>query len=189
MGAKLFALIAVIVLALSLAGCATQAEPPRIALLAPFEGRNRDLGYNALYAARLALSESGANVELFPIDDGGFPATAVDRIRALANDQLTQVVILLGENATSADVQQALADLPAIIIGTTSETSAHSFVYSSELQPDPAFTARYLASDQFAPTPNNLAMPIYNAIKIAADAAQTRNRTDSYQYLQANLSD
>lgn len=188
MGAKTLSII-MLLCVVFISGCTTQAEPPRIALVAPFEGRNRDLGYNALYAARLALTESGANVELFPIDDGGLPATAVDRIRALASDPLTQVVILLGENATSTDAQLALADLPAIIIGTTGETSARIFIHSSEIPPDADFTARYLASDQFAPTPNNLALPIYNAIKIAADAAQTRDRTEGYHYLQANLSD
>ncbi|MBE2183871.1 MAG: hypothetical protein IAE89_10635, partial [Anaerolineae bacterium] len=41
--------------ALCLAGCGATAATPkvqRIALLAPFEGRYREIGYNALYAAR-----------------------------------------------------------------------------------------------------------------------------------------
>ena len=40
--------------------CAIQrtSTPYKIALLAPFEGRYRDVGYDALYAARLALSEA-----------------------------------------------------------------------------------------------------------------------------------
>ena len=38
------------------AGCTGQTEPPPvIALFAPFEGRYQEFGYDALYAARLAL--------------------------------------------------------------------------------------------------------------------------------------
>jgi ABC-type branched-subunit amino acid transport system substrate-binding protein len=59
----------------------------RIALLAPFEGRYREVGYNAYYAALLALGESGSTqIELLAVDDGGSPATAAQRAAALARD-------------------------------------------------------------------------------------------------------
>ncbi len=40
-----------------LSACAVKRTPTiyRIALLAPFEGRYREIGYNALYAARMAF--------------------------------------------------------------------------------------------------------------------------------------
>ncbi|MFN8530739.1 MAG: hypothetical protein U0670_19200 [Anaerolineae bacterium] len=101
-----------------LSACATAAPPlPRIALLAPFEGEFRAVGYDALYAARLAVQDAGAAVDLVPIDDGGTHDFAVDRARALSGDPLTVAVLLIGCNASSSEVQQALGDVPAVIVG------------------------------------------------------------------------
>lgn len=92
--------------------------PVRIGLLAPFEGRYREIGYNALYAARLAIAEAGQDdVELLAVDDGGSVQTAVDRARALYDDPRMQAVIVLGYAATAPDVQRALGDLPVVIVG------------------------------------------------------------------------
>ncbi len=90
----------------------------RIALVAPFEGRYREIGYNALYAARLAMQDSGVtNVELLPIDDGGTAESAVDRAQALATDPLVKAAIVLGYAATDADTQVAFGDIPVLIVG------------------------------------------------------------------------
>lgn len=100
---------------------AARAQPIiRVALLAPFEGRYREVGYEALYAARLALQDvpsMGLDVELLPIDDGGTVESAADRAHALAADNRVQVVVALGYAASSAEVQQALGDLPIIVAG------------------------------------------------------------------------
>ena len=101
-----------------LAGCATHDAPQRIALFAPFEGRYRELGYAALYPARLALSDAGqAQVELLPVDDGGTIATAMQRAQAIQQDPQIQAVIVQGYMATHPDVLAILADLPVIIVG------------------------------------------------------------------------
>lgn len=100
--------------------CAVAPTPPvlRIALLAPFEGRYREVGYQALYAARLAFQDASAkNIELLPLDDGSTRENAIWRARGLAGDSLVQAVIVLGYDATSAEVQAAFADLPLIITG------------------------------------------------------------------------
>lgn len=90
----------------------------RIALLAPFEGRYREIGYNALYAARLALQDSGVtSVELLPIDDGGTAASAADRARALAGDPLVKMAIVLGYAAADADTQRAFGDISVLVVG------------------------------------------------------------------------
>lgn len=90
----------------------------RIALLAPFEGRYREIGYNALYAARLALKDSGmSSVELLPIDDGGTASSAADRARAFAGDPLIKIAIALGYAATDAETQRAFGDIPVLIAG------------------------------------------------------------------------
>jgi ABC-type branched-subunit amino acid transport system substrate-binding protein len=103
-----------------LAGCAPRPfdVTGRVALLGPFEGRYQEVGYNALYAARLAAQDSGfTQVELLVIDDGGTPESAADRARALNHDSLVKVVLLTGYAATAPETQAALGDTPALIIG------------------------------------------------------------------------
>jgi ABC-type branched-subunit amino acid transport system substrate-binding protein len=89
-----------------------------VALLAPFEGRYQEIGYNAYYAAKLALADYGKNnIEFVAVDDGGTVQSAVDRARALAGDPLVKAVIVLGYTATNADVQQAFGSVPMLIVG------------------------------------------------------------------------
>lgn len=90
----------------------------RIALLAPFEGRYREIGYNALYAARLALGESRrTDIELLPVDDGGSVIHAIDRARALSKDPQLKAVIVIGYDASTEVVQGSFNDLPVLIVG------------------------------------------------------------------------
>lgn len=113
-------LLAAVWALLALSGCAQAraAAPVRVALLAPFEGRYREIGYNALYAARLALQDAGAPaVELLPVDDGGSAASAADRARALALDPHTRIAIALGCAAAADDTLRAFADLPVLVAG------------------------------------------------------------------------
>ncbi|MBC7870415.1 MAG: ABC transporter substrate-binding protein [Chitinophagaceae bacterium] len=91
----------------------------KVALIAPFEGRYREIGYQALYAVRLhsANSTFSDKVQLLPIDDGGSVENAVDRARALANDPQVIAVIALGYAATAPETQAAYGDLPVIVAG------------------------------------------------------------------------
>jgi hypothetical protein len=93
-------------------------SPAKIALLAPFEGRYREVGYDALYAARLAFADAGrADVTLLAVDDGGTPATAAARLRALALDPAVKAVIVQGYAATSPEAQAAYDTLPVLVVG------------------------------------------------------------------------
>jgi len=72
----------------------------KIALVAPFEGRYRDVGYEVIYAARLAVREANASggiagysVELLALDDSGDPDLAVAQARKVAADPLVVGVI------------------------------------------------------------------------------------------------
>jgi ABC-type branched-subunit amino acid transport system substrate-binding protein len=65
----------------------------KIGLVAPFEGRYRYVGYDVIYAVRLALQQanqdggiSGYGVELVAYDDGAQPAMAVQQARKLDVD-------------------------------------------------------------------------------------------------------
>jgi ABC-type branched-subunit amino acid transport system substrate-binding protein len=90
----------------------------RVALIAPFEGRYREVGYNAYYAAKLALHEyGGLDVELVAVDDGGTVESAVDRAQALAGDPLVKAVIVLGYAATNEETQAAFGNLPVVVVG------------------------------------------------------------------------
>lgn len=123
---------------LLLTGCGLIRDrvPDRIALLAPFEGRGREIGYNALYAARLALADSGGAVALLPIDDGGTVESAADRAAALQRDERVQAVLLLGTAAADPLVQAALGDLPAVIVGgwTTDRAAETVFLLAAQTQ-------------------------------------------------------
>jgi ABC-type branched-subunit amino acid transport system substrate-binding protein len=120
MRAKHRALCLLFATLLIIVGCAPQATaiPMKIALLAPFEGRYREVGYDALYAARLAISESGmTNIELLATDDGDSPANAADRAAALMNDPQVFAALSLGYAAADGETQAAFGDIPNMLIG------------------------------------------------------------------------
>lgn len=146
------------VLILLLAGCAGShpATPVRIALLAPFEGRYREIGYNALYAARLAVADKGdVNIELLAVDDGGTAASAANRARALALDPLVKVVIALGYGAADAETQQAYGDLPVLIVGnwTDEPETSNVFILSSSEIPQQVGTPADVIEAARLPSP------------------------------------
>jgi ABC-type branched-subunit amino acid transport system substrate-binding protein len=81
--------------------CASTRPVVKFGLVAPFEGRYRPLGYDAIYAARLAVRErnaaggvGGYRVELVAYDDGGDARAAIERARQLVLDR--QVVAAIG---------------------------------------------------------------------------------------------
>ncbi len=103
---------------LMLTSCAIIQTPAhvRIALFAPFEGRYREIGYNALYAARLALADSNnAQVDLLAVDDGG--TNAASHAAALAQDPLVLAAVVLGDDGTSPEVLRAFGDIPLLVVG------------------------------------------------------------------------
>ncbi len=116
----------------NLCGCSifSQQEISRIALLAPFEGRYREIGYDAYYAVRLALSDGqNIGIELLAVDDGGTAENAVERAKALAKDPLVKAVIALGYAATDTRTQQAFGQLPVMIVGGWGTKPATDNIY------------------------------------------------------------
>lgn len=117
---KHWSLLLILLGCIGLTSCAIWRTPTiaRIALLAPFEGRYREIGYSALYPARLALAEAQSpQLELLAVDDGGSIQTARDRARALVLDETVKAVIVIGYDATDPETQRAFADLPVLVIG------------------------------------------------------------------------
>jgi len=114
---KKLRMIAIVII---MSGCVLVPRQPviKIALLAPFEGRYREVGYDALYAARLAMAEHAKpTTDLLAIDDGGHIGSAIDRAQAIQQDPDIQAIIILGPYATQAAVQQVFEKKPVLIVG------------------------------------------------------------------------
>ena len=116
---------------LFLTGCLQVARPVvKIGLVAPFEGRYRDVGYEVVHAVRLALSEANAaggaggySLELVTLDDGGDPNQALQQARKLLTDP--QVVAVLGHwldsTTLAAAPVYAKAGLPFLATSSAKE--------------------------------------------------------------------
>ncbi len=98
------------------ASCASTPPVFKIGLVAPFEGRYRPIGYDAVWAVRLAVRQvnagggiAGYRVELMAMDDGGDTQVADRQARLLALDPAVMGVI----GHWRADTTQAAAPLYA----------------------------------------------------------------------------
>ena len=157
-------------LVLTLVGCtllpAGTAPVVRIGLVAPFEGRQREIGYDLIYAARLAVRQwngrggiEGYRVELVALDDGGDPELATRAAQSLALDPMVVGTIghWLEETTAAARPVYAEAGLPFIEMGEIDEAGG----YSGELPG--SVVADYQAVAPFAEQPGPYALPAYNA--------------------------
>ena len=156
-----------------LGGC-RQVDPViKIGFVAPFEGRYRPVGYDALYSARLAIREinaagglNGYRLELVVLDDGGDPALARQVAESLLIDP--EVILVIGHwlpetNAVAGPLYAAggLAFVPA---GEPPLTS-----FAPELLPAD-FLSRYAGVTPFAETAGPYAGPAYDSLQLALAA-------------------
>ncbi len=125
----------------------------KIGLVAPFEGRYRYVGYDAIYAVRLALREANAiggvagyNVELVAYDDAADPAMAIEQAHKLAADSTVVAAIGHFHEETTAAALSVYAEtgIPLVAVAPTgpSLTWEEGSVY--RLGPDAAFMASAL---------------------------------------------
>jgi ABC-type branched-subunit amino acid transport system substrate-binding protein len=142
---------------------ASTAPVVRFGLVAPFEGRHRQIGYDIIYAARLAVREwngrggiEGYRIELVALDDGGDREGAVRAARSLAVDPMVVAVIghWLDETTTAGRPVYDAAGLPLIEMSESAVESANS---SSD------FVASYQAVAPFGEGPGPWALPAYDA--------------------------
>jgi ABC-type branched-subunit amino acid transport system substrate-binding protein len=152
----------------------------KIGLVGPFEGRERAVGYDAIYSARLAVREinasggiNGQRVALVALDDGGQPDLATAAARSLALDP--DVVLVVGHwltetTAVSAPIYAA-AGLPFIPLGQPP---------FAPVDPDtlPAsFRAAYAAVTPFDETAGPHAGPTYDAFQLIWQAVAAAGHT------------
>lgn len=91
-------------------------SPIYIALLAPFEGRYQEVGYQALYATRLVVGDD-PQFTLLAIDDGGSIETAIERAQGIVGDPKIRAVVVLGYAATARQTLSVFDELPVFVAG------------------------------------------------------------------------
>ncbi len=162
-------LATLVLLALVLASCSlaagSTAPVVRIGLVAPFEGRHRGIGYDVIYAARLAVREANAGggiqgyrVELVALDDSGDPELAVRAARSLTIDPLVVAAMghWLDETTAAARPVYEAGGLPLIEMEQTATGT-------DEIRP--GFSKDYQAVAPFGEEPGPLALEAYVACR------------------------
>ncbi len=141
-----------------LSSCASTAPVVKIGLAAPFEGRDRAIGYEVIYGARLAVREvnaaggiGGYRVALVALDDGGAVESAEETAVSLIKDPAVVAVIghwLPETTAVAAPIYAGakLLFLPNSSPSTTPISPAFYEAYSSVTPFDEEPTAYSLAA-------------------------------------------
>ena len=167
-------LAALATLAALVAACsvhpASTAPTVRIGLVAPFEGRGREIGYDVIYAARLAVRErnsaggvAGYRIDLVALDDGGDPALAVRAAQSLAIDPLVMGAIGHWGAATTRAAGQVYVELELPLL-----VADEVQVDPGQLPPD--FVARYQEVTPFDEQPGPRAAAAYDACNLLFEA-------------------
>ena len=154
---------------LILPACRRSPQVIKIGLVAPFEGENRALGYDAIYAARLAIREineaggiNGTRIALVALDDSGQVDLARKAARSLTLDPLVVAVIGHGLPETTAAVEAIYTahGVPLLTLGAGSWAP-----FPAERLP-PDFVSRYEAVTPFEETAGELAAPTYDGVQL-----------------------
>jgi len=109
-----------------LSSCQSVAPVVKIGLVGPFEGKNREIGYDVIYSARMAVREVNKaggigdyRVALVALDDFGDPSSAEEVAESLALDESVMAVIghWLPETSKSAAAIYREQGVPVILAG------------------------------------------------------------------------
>lgn len=151
---------------LLLAGCQSVAPVVKVGLVAPFEGRHRAVGYDALYSARLAVRElnaaggiAGTRVALVALDDSGSPEFAAATADSLIVDPDVVAVVghWLPETTAVAEPRYAGGGLTFLAGGEDPLNPRDP----QDLPPE--FVEAYTAVTPFDEMPGPYAGPAYEA--------------------------
>ena len=147
---------------LLLTACAVTPPVVKIGLAAPFEGQYREVGYDVIYSARLAVREinqaggvGGYRVALVALDDGGDPELAQEAARSLVVDPAVVAVVGHWRPETTAAAAPIYAESGLLFLPGGDP-------YDPQLL-STDFIARYEAVTPFDETPGMLAVPAYEA--------------------------
>ena len=174
---------------LLLTACSSTPPVIKIGLVAPCEGRDRPIGYDVIYSARLAVREineaggvEGTFVALVALDDGGDVELAQATAQSLVLDPAVVAVMghWLPETTTAAAPIYATASLPLFVPGPTTDPTT----LSSD------FRQRYEGITPFDEIPGPYAGPAYDliqAVLAAVAAAQAKQGTISRETVSQHL--
>ncbi len=136
---------------LLLGGCLPPAQPRviKIALVAPFEGRDRAIGYDAIYGARLAVQEfnaaGGIQLELVSYDDRGEVELAQTLARDVSADPEVMAVIGNFRPATTEAAAPIYAEAGVALVSVGGGAVAGGAT-TRVLAPQPAILAREIVT-------------------------------------------
>ncbi len=150
----------------------------KIGLVAPFEGRHRQVGYDLIYAARLAVREwngrggvEGHKIELVALDDSGDPEMAVRAAQSLVGDPDVLGVIGHWRSEATEAARPVYAKAGLAFIATDES--------NQQRPPLPAdFVAGYKEVAPFGETPGSYALPAYDACQQLIGAIGQAIETD-----------
>ena len=152
-----------------LIGCTQTPEVVKVGLVAPFEGQEREMGYDGIYAARLAVREfnqsqpvDGIKLALVALDDSSEVETAAGNSLALAADPSIIAVVGIGGEETRLITAENLAEasIPFIHTGVTPFGTTDPATYPAE------FKQAYAEVTPFDEEAGELAGSVYDAFQL-----------------------
>lgn len=166
-------------------GCASVDPVVKIGLVAPFEGRYRAIGYDAIYSARLAVREinqaggiGGHRVALVALDDRGDEEFARTAAASLAIDPGVVAVVGHYLPETTAAAESVYGDHGLALLAAGQEP----FAATDPAALSPEFREAYAAVTPFEETAGPYAGPTYEAFELLwsalAKAEQTTGAID-----------
>lgn len=170
----------VLLVALSAAGCASVDPVVKIGLVAPFEGRDRHVGYDAIYSVRMAVREinaaggvAGHRVSLVALDDRGDPELARQAAASLAIDPGVIAVVghYLPESTAAAEAIYRENGVPLLPLGLP------PFAPFDPLGLPAEFREAYAAVTPFDEIAGPFAGPTYDAIGLLHEALAEAEET------------
>lgn len=164
-----------------LCGCTSVDPVVKIGLVGPFEGQYRDVGYDVIYSARLAIGEineaggiGGYRIGLVALDDSGDPELAAQTAASLAIDPDVVAVVghWLPETTAAAAPLYAEAELPFIAGGTPPFTAVDPRTLPQ------SFHLAYEATTPFDEVAGDYAAPAYDAFQLLWQALEKAAETE-----------
>ncbi|MCB8944926.1 MAG: ABC transporter substrate-binding protein [Ardenticatenaceae bacterium] len=166
---SLQSLVPFILLILLLTACTHVPPVVKIGLVAPFEGRYREIGYDVIYSARLAVREinqaggiSGYRVALVALDDGGNVELAQATAESLTLDPAVVVVMGHWLTATTAVAAPIYAEAGISFIAMNQPP----FLPHNPAQLPAAFRTAYEAVTPFDEVASDYAGVTYDALQL-----------------------
>jgi branched-chain amino acid transport system substrate-binding protein len=177
--ARILALLLVTAYLPLLSACAKAPPVVKIGWVAPFEGRQRPVGYDTIYSARLGVREVNQagglgpyRVALVALDDGGEPELARETAASLVVDPGVLVVVghWLPETTAAAAPIYAAGGLPFIAAG------AGPLAATDPVSLPDTFRQAYAAVTPFDEIVGPYAGPAYDALQLALAALVAAQR-------------